>query len=111
MACKPDERGFGHTWLGNDSGIAGYHAPDERCECGAMTWGKPGKPAQLTFDYLKDSFVVPKPGKTLKLKVKDVTPAVDAFLQACEYLRRNSDGYTRVEFKLGRQYVVIANLG
>ena len=76
-----------------------------------MTWGRRNQPEQLTLDYLKGSFVVPRPGKTLKLKIKDVTPAVDAFLQACEYLRHNSDGYTRVEFKLGRQYVVIANLG
>ena len=49
------------------------------------------------------------PGKTLKLKVKQGTLVEDAFKHALVYLNSQSM-YTRIEFKHGTNYIVVAKL-
>ena len=55
------------------------------------------------------SIVFEVPGKTLKLKVKQGTLVEDAFKHALVYLN-SQDMYTRIEFKHGTNYIVVAKL-
>ena len=49
-------------------------------------------------------------GKTLKLTIKKDTPIVNAITDAMEHLRPSSCPHSRIEFKYGPFYIVVARL-
>jgi hypothetical protein len=68
---------------------------------------KMNNPDSLFPNELSTAFEVP--GKTLKLKVKQGTLVEDAFKHALVYLNSQTM-YTRIEFKHGTNYIVVAKL-
>lgn len=68
------------------------------------------KITQLPLDFLSNSFQVKPQTKTFKTKPRDGATLEECFKTANEFIRANSEGYTRIEFPFDNYYYVIAKL-
>ena len=59
---------------------------------------------------LRRSFVLPKETSTMKVKLRDGEVLETATLRAFRYVLDNTDGITRIEFRYGKAYIVVARL-
>lgn len=68
-------------------------------------------PDKKNLQYLDRCFEINKPSKTLKIKLKDGYTYNEGVTDAARYLAQgNEEDYTRVEFKYGNLYFVVARL-
>lgn len=102
-----------HAWTGWDK----FPPPDTLCDCKKVTWKQEQsnymsipKITQLPLDFLSNSFQVKPQTKTFKTKPKDGATLEECFKTANEFIRANSEGYTRIEFPFDNYYYVIAKL-